>query len=134
MRSWSVADLDVRSGKPQILFSSDDSRALVMRLAAGERLTEHPFPERAWIMPVSGEIEVASVEASPVRGGPGLVIEVSRKERHEIVAREDALLLFLLTPWPEAELSEAVPPAPARAPGAAVGDDPMSLDPLSPLP
>ena len=33
-------------------------------------------------------------------GGVGLVIELSPRERHEVLAIADARLLMLLTPWP----------------------------------
>jgi len=32
--------------------------------------------------------------------GSGLLVEVAATERHEVVARSDARLLLLLTPWP----------------------------------
>jgi hypothetical protein len=148
MRSWSIEDLDVRSGQQEVLFSSDDSRALALRVGAGERLACNQIHKRAWIMPVSGEIEVTSAGVSPIRGGPGLVIELDAKDRHEVVAREDAHLLLLLTPGsgigrpgsipvavkrphPARAIDQAEPPIPSPS---ADDDDPWSLDPLSPLP
>jgi hypothetical protein len=35
-----------------------------------------------------------------VSGGSGLLVEFAAAERHEVVARSDARLLLLLTPWP----------------------------------
>ncbi|MFN8215163.1 MAG: hypothetical protein U0R71_01065 [Solirubrobacterales bacterium] len=119
MRSWSIADLDLE--RPRVLSSEEDSRAIALSLDAGERLAEHQVHERAWILPLSGEVRVSSPGSTSVRGGPGTVIEVGASERHAVVATEDTRLLMLLTPWP----------GPGH-PGIR-REDPWSLDPLSPL-
>ncbi len=96
MRSWSIADLDLE--RPRVLSSEEDSRAIALSLDAGERLAEHQVHERAWILPLSGEVRVSSPGSTSVRGGPGTVIEVGASERHAVVATEDTRLLMLLTP------------------------------------
>jgi hypothetical protein len=56
--------------------------------------------ERAWVVLVDGEVEVASTGGERVSGGSGLLVELAPAERHEVVARSNARLLLLLTPWP----------------------------------
>ena len=51
-------------------------------------------------MIVEGEVEVTSAGGERVSGGSGLLVELAPTERHEVVARSDARLLLLLTPWP----------------------------------
>jgi hypothetical protein len=51
---------------------------------------------------VDGEVEVTSAGGERVSGGPGLLVELAPTERHEVVARSNARLLLLLTPWPGA--------------------------------
>jgi hypothetical protein len=142
MRSWNISDLGLRRTGLALLFSSEDSRAFALRLAAGEQLADRPVPERAWIMPLSGQIEIVSSKADAVRGGPGLVVELSAKERHGVVALEDTDLLLLLTSGPKEGRSPAgcrsQRPSPKTEPLAssklATDEDPLALDPLSPLP
>lgn len=55
--------------------------------------------ERAWIVVIAG-VEISNAARESVAGGSGLLVEVSASERHEVVARSDARLLSLLTPWP----------------------------------
>jgi quercetin dioxygenase-like cupin family protein len=102
MRSWNTADLDGSPHKPQILSSTDDARAIVIDLPAGESLADHEVHERAFLVLVSGEVAVSSAAdpGSEVAGGPGLLVEFDPSERHRVDARSDARLLLLLTPWP----------------------------------
>jgi hypothetical protein len=51
---------------------------------------------------VEGEVEVASAAGERVSGGSRLLVELAPTERHEVVARSNARLLLLLTPWPGA--------------------------------
>jgi hypothetical protein len=100
MRSWRVEELDLKPRLPEIISSSDESRALVLDLAAGETLSDHEVHERLWIVVVSGEIEVSSAAEVNASGGPGLLVELDPRERHEVRALQASRLLMLLTPWP----------------------------------
>jgi quercetin dioxygenase-like cupin family protein len=100
MKSWNLTTLDLKPRLPEILSSTSEARAIVLDLQAGESLPEHEVHERAWVLVVAGEVEVTSAAGGTVSGGSGLLLEFSPSERHEVVARSDARLLLLLTPWP----------------------------------
>lgn len=100
MNSWDLKSLELRPRLPEILSSSQDARAIALLLRAGESLSEHEVHERAWLVVLDGEVEVSAVAGGEARGGPGLVVEFSPGERHEVTASTDARLLLLLTPWP----------------------------------
>jgi quercetin dioxygenase-like cupin family protein len=100
MKSWDIHALDVKPHKPHIISSSQDARAIVLHLPAGERMQDHEVHERAWVVLIEGEIEIATAAGDSVAGGPGLVVEFDPRERHEVLARSDARFLLLLTPWP----------------------------------
>lgn len=100
MKSWDLTTLDLKPRLPEILSSTSEARAIALDLGAGESLPEHEVHERAWVLVVAGEVEVTSAAGGTVGGGSGLFLEFSPSERHEVVARRDARLLLLLTPWP----------------------------------
>ena len=102
MRTWDVGALEVEPSKPEILSSSEETRAIVLHLPAGERLAEHEVHERAWLVVVSGEVEIDDAGGASTSGGAGLIAEFAPRERHEVRATSDARLLLLLTPWPGA--------------------------------
>ena len=100
MRSWALSELSVKPHTPEIIASTDDARAIVLDLPAGEALEEHEVHERAWVLVLAGEVEIESVGQPGLSGGSGLLVEFEPRERHEVRARSDARLLLLLTPWP----------------------------------
>jgi quercetin dioxygenase-like cupin family protein len=100
VNSWDLKTLDLKPRLPEILSSSDAARAIVLDLAAGESLSDHQVHERAWLVVLDGEIQVATAEGERVSGGVGLLVEFASGERHEVIASADARLLLLLTPWP----------------------------------
>jgi quercetin dioxygenase-like cupin family protein len=100
LNSWDLNTLDLKPRLPEILSSSDEARAIVLDLAAGESLSDHQVHERAWLMVVAGEVQIATAAGEETSGGPGLVVEFAPGERHEVVATATARLLLLLTPWP----------------------------------
>jgi hypothetical protein len=100
MNSWSLSDLDLKPRLPEILSSSEAARAIVLDLASGEALGDHEVHERAWLVVVSGEVEVSAGAGELAAGGQGLLVELGPGERHEVLAMSDARLLLLLTPWP----------------------------------
>lgn len=100
MQSWDITTLEARPSRPSIVSSSADARTIVLHLPADERLQEHEVRERAFVIIVSGEVDVTAVDGTQVSGGPGLLVEFEPGERHEVLARSDARFLLLLTPWP----------------------------------
>jgi redox-sensitive bicupin YhaK (pirin superfamily) len=98
MRTWKIAELEVEPHQPEVLDSEEEGRAIVIELPAGERLSEHQVHERAWLLVVSGTVDLDG--ADQVSGGPGLLAEFDPNERREVRATEDARLLLLLSPWP----------------------------------
>ena len=102
MKSWNLRTLDLKPRLPEILSSTSEARAIALDLRAGEGLPDHEVHERAWVVIVDGEVEVTSASGERVAGGPGLLVEFAPAERHEVVARSNARLLLLLTPWPGA--------------------------------
>ena len=100
MKSWNLRALDLKPRLPEILSSTSEARAIALDLRAGEGLPDHEVHERAWVVIVEGEVEVTSAGGERVSGGSGLLVELAPTERHEVVARSDARLLLLLTPWP----------------------------------
>lgn len=100
MRSWDLGGIDLKPRLPEILSSTSEARAIALDLRAGESLADHEVHERAWVVVVGGEIEATSADGERVSGGGGLLVEFAPGERHEVVARSNARLLLLLTPWP----------------------------------
>ena len=64
MRTWKISELEVEPRQPEVLDSEAEGRAIVIELPAGERLSEHQVHERAWLVVVSGTIEVDGAERS----------------------------------------------------------------------
>lgn len=100
MRHWDVRELGLEPHHPQILSSSAETRAVALRLSAGESLQEHQVHERSWVVILDGAVKVSTPEGREVPAGPGHVFEFEPNERHELEAGEDSRLLLLLTPWP----------------------------------
>ena len=100
METWDLASLDVQHRQPEVLSSDDEGRVIAIHLPAGERLQEHQVHERAWLLVVSGAIEISGPGGEPVTGGAGLLASFAPNERREVAATEDARLLLVLSPWP----------------------------------
>jgi quercetin dioxygenase-like cupin family protein len=100
MRNWNLASVEVDPHEPQILASADDARTVLLQLPAGEELQEHEVHERARLIVVDGEIEVALVDGDAALATVGHLFEFEPGERRTIAARTDARLLLVLSPWP----------------------------------
>ncbi len=100
MNSWDVRALDLRPHSPEILSTTDDARAIVLEVPAGESLQDHQVHERAWVTIIDGEVEITTTGGEKVVGGCGLMVEFAPGERHAVFACSTARLLLLLTPWP----------------------------------
>jgi quercetin dioxygenase-like cupin family protein len=100
MESWDLANLEVQARQPEVLSSDDEGRMIAIQLPAGESLREHQVHERAWLLVISGAIEVDDSGGETVKGGPGLLALFDPNERHEVRASENSRLLLVLSPWP----------------------------------
>lgn len=100
MKHWDTTGLGLRPHSPKILSTTDDARAIVLEIPAGESLEDHQVHERAWVTVLEGEVDVTTTDGERVSGASGLVIEFAPRERHAVHARSNARLLLLLTPWP----------------------------------
>jgi quercetin dioxygenase-like cupin family protein len=100
MESWDISSLDVEPRNPEVIASNDEGRVIVINLPAGERLQEHQVHERAWLVVVTGRVEIDDAGGETISGGPGLLAAFDPNERHEVRAVDDARLLLLLSPWP----------------------------------
>jgi quercetin dioxygenase-like cupin family protein len=97
--SWDLRSLDVQPHQPQILRSDGEARLIAIKLPAGEQLQEHQVHERAYVVVADGEVEI-SEGGQTHAAGPGFVAHFEPKERHEVKATEDSMLLLVLAPWP----------------------------------
>lgn len=100
MRNWDLKTAPVAPHKPDILFTGDDARAILLSIPAGERLQEHEVHEYARIVVIEGELEVVTPEGDQVSAAAGHLLEFAPGERHTVAASADAKVLLLLTPWP----------------------------------
>jgi quercetin dioxygenase-like cupin family protein len=99
METWDVRSLDIEPHHPQVLRSDDETRAIAIRLPAGEQLQEHQVHERSYVIVVDGEVSI-STDGESVSGGPGLLSHFAPNERRTIEAKSDARLVLVLAPWP----------------------------------
>lgn len=116
--SVDIFDLSDRSpamGNAEVVASTGEARLISVRLDAGEALDEHRVHEHAWIVVVSGRVEIGA-DGERAEGGPGLVAHVPPGEVHDIRALEDAQALLILAPWPgDGHPSERARRDPTRA-------------------
>ena len=98
---WDLNDLEVQPHAPVVLSSTDEARTIVLQLPAGEALQEHQVHERAWVLVLTGAIDIGTPGGGEtISGGAGLMTQFEPQERHDVRAREDSRLLLWLAPWP----------------------------------
>jgi glyoxylate utilization-related uncharacterized protein len=100
MESWDLKTVDVEPHQPRILASADDARTILLHLPGGEELQEHEVHERARVLVVDGEVDVSMSDGDSASAAAGHLFEFEPHERRTIVARSDARLLMVLSPWP----------------------------------
>lgn len=100
MESWDLTTVEVEPRQPRILASGDDARSILLNLPEGEELQEHEVHERARLVVIDGSVDVTTENGDLVHAGAGHLFEFAPGERRTIVARADARLLYVLSPWP----------------------------------
>jgi quercetin dioxygenase-like cupin family protein len=100
MESWDLKSVEVEQHQPRILASAEDARTILLRLPSGEELQEHEVHERARVLVVDGDVDVTAADGDFASAHAGHLFEFAPGERRTIVARSDARLLLVLSPWP----------------------------------
>src|SRR3954463_13640818 len=100
MESWDLKTVAVEPHQPRILASAEDARTILLHLPEGEELQEHEGHERARVLVVDGDVDVAEADGASAGADAGPLLELEPGERRTIVARSDARLLMVLSPWP----------------------------------
>lgn len=100
MESWDLKSTEADPREPKILSSGEDARVILLNLPAEEELQEHEVHERARLLVVDGEVDITLPEGGREPAAAGHLFEFDPGERRRVVARSDARLLMVLTPWP----------------------------------
>ncbi len=99
MQTWDITSVDVEAGRPEVLHTVPQGRAIAINLPAGEMLQDHKVHEHAWVHVHDGEVEIEQNGQTTV-GAAGFLVHFDPHEPHEVRARQDTTLLLLLAPWP----------------------------------
>jgi len=100
MESWDLKTVEVEPHQPRILASAEDARTILLHLPEGEELQEHEVHERARLIVVDGDIDITTQDGDFATASGGHLFEFDPGERRTVVARTDARLLMVLSPWP----------------------------------
>jgi len=117
MEIWDLTALDVAPHHPVVLRSDEGAaRVVALALPAGEELQEHEVHEHAWLHVHRGAVQLRAADGTEHEADAGALVHWRPGERHAVRAREDALLMLLLAPWPgPGHPSLASPPGGATA-------------------
>jgi quercetin dioxygenase-like cupin family protein len=99
MQSWDIRSMELEPHQPQVLRSDDETRAIAIRLPAGEELSEHQVHERAYLLVADGSVEITN-DGSTVAGKAGFLSHFAPNERRTVRALTDTRLVLVLAPWP----------------------------------
>jgi len=100
MDDWDLNHLAWRPHHPEILSSTEEGRAIVLDLPAGEILQDHQVHEGAWITVIDGAVRISNHTSQTIDAEPGTLVRFAPGERHEVKALASSRVLLLLTPWP----------------------------------
>ncbi|MDQ2622758.1 MAG: cupin domain-containing protein [Actinomycetota bacterium] len=109
MESWDLNAYDVEPHKPEVLGTTEEGRAVLVNLPAGEEMGEHQVKERATVIVISGRLEIETEDGQSAAGGTGTMVVFRPAERHSVKAVEDSRFLLLLAPWSLEEHSSIDP-------------------------
>jgi quercetin dioxygenase-like cupin family protein len=100
VRSWQLKEIDAPDGtRSPVVLDSEDSRAILIRIAPGQVLGEHQVRERAWVVVIDGAVEINAGEDS-MTADAGTLLEFEPTERRTVRSPNGARLLIVFAPWP----------------------------------
>jgi quercetin dioxygenase-like cupin family protein len=101
VQSWNLLDLETPGGtrSPIVLHSTDEARAVLIGIDAGQEMGDHQVHERAYVVVLAGRVRIeAGGEA--LDAGPGTFVRFEENERRRVSSAEGGRILLLLAPWP----------------------------------
>jgi quercetin dioxygenase-like cupin family protein len=101
VQSWNLPELETPGGtrSPIVLHSTDEARAVLIRIDPGQSLGDHQVHERAYVVVVEGQVRIESGTDS-LDAAPGTLVRFEERERRRVSSAEGARLLLILAPWP----------------------------------
>ena len=101
MQSWNLFELETPGGtrSPIVLHSTDEARAVLIRIDPGQELGDHQVHERAYVVVVEGHVRIDSGTDS-LEAEAGTLVRFEEKERRRVSSAGGARLLLILAPWP----------------------------------
>ncbi len=100
MRSWQLKEIEAPDGtRSPVVLDSEDSRAILVRVAPGQALGEHQVRERAWVVVIDGAVEIEAGDDT-MRAETGTLLEFEPTERRTVRSPDGARLLMVFAPWP----------------------------------
>ncbi len=102
MQTWNLLELETPEGSrsPIVLHSTEDARAVLIGLDAGQELGDHQVKEHAWIVVVDGSAEIGALDGERINAQVGTLVHFEPDERHYVRSERGAKFLLLLAPWP----------------------------------
>jgi quercetin dioxygenase-like cupin family protein len=101
VQSWNLLELETPGGtrSPIVLHSTEEARAVLIGIGAGQELGDHQVHEHAYVVVVGGQVQIEAA-GETLEAGPGTLVRFEEKERHRVSSAEGAKLLMILAPWP----------------------------------
>ena len=101
MQSWNLLELDTPGGtrSPIVLHSTEEARAVLIGIGAGQELGDHQVHEHAYVVVVGGHVQIEAA-GETLEAGPGTLVRLEEKERHRVSSAAGAKLLMIFAPWP----------------------------------
>ncbi len=101
MQTWDLTAIDTPGGTVSpVVLHSDEARAVLIGVDAGQELGDHQVTERAWVVVVDGQVEIESDTDGSIVAGPGTLATFAPGERHALRSSNGARVLLVLAPWP----------------------------------
>jgi quercetin dioxygenase-like cupin family protein len=101
VQSWNLLELETPGGtrSPIVLHSTDEARAVLIRIDPGQALGDHQVHERAYVIVTEGQVRIDSGTDS-LEAEAGTLVRFEEKERRRVSSAGGARLLLILAPWP----------------------------------
>ncbi|HET6641932.1 MAG TPA: hypothetical protein VFG93_01530 [Gaiellaceae bacterium] len=101
MQSWNLLEIETPGGtrSPIVLHSTDEARAVLIDIDAGQELGQHQVHEHAYLLVLDGRARIEAGNDS-LDAERGTLVRFEENERRRVSSDEGARLLLLLAPWP----------------------------------